>query len=245
MNEIVRQLPLGVRLPDRARFESFEPRANERVVEHLRGLAYGTIGEVTWLAGPAGGGKTHLLNAVCAAATTVGDDGAHAAAARRSAGIVPLAEALALGPELLEGRGGAGILCLDDVDSVLGDSAWELQLFRAYLRSEEQGGALVLSARQPPALVKFALPDLASRLGAAQVFQLRALDEAGQRDALRLRAGLRGLTLPDETLQYLQRRFPRDMRTLYQLLDTLDAAALEAQRRITVPFIREVLASRA
>jgi DnaA family protein len=244
MSDTMRQLPLGVRLPDRARFESFEPRNNERAIAHLRALAAGAAREVTWLAGPAGSGKTHLLNAVCAAVTTAGD-GAPGGTASRSTGIVPLAAALAPGPELLEGRGGAGILCLDDVDRVLGNGAWERELFRVYLRTEEQGGALLLSAQQPPALLKFALPDLASRLGAAQVFQLRALDEAGQRDALRLRAGLRGLTLPDETLHYLQSRFPRDMRTLYQLLDTLDAAALEAQRRITVPFIREVLASRA
>jgi hypothetical protein len=31
------------------------------------------------------------------------------------------------------------------------------------------------------------------------------------------------------------------MRRLYDLLDTLDLAALAAQRRLTVPFIREVL----
>jgi len=54
---------------------------------------------------------------------------------------------------------------------------------------------------------------------------------------------LRGLELPDETWHWLRRRFPRDMRTLYQLLDTLDEAALAAQRRLTVPFIREVLRS--
>ncbi len=31
------------------------------------------------------------------------------------------------------------------------------------------------------------------------------------------------------------------MRTLYDLLDTLDEASLVAQRRLTVPFIRTVL----
>jgi hypothetical protein len=31
------------------------------------------------------------------------------------------------------------------------------------------------------------------------------------------------------------------MGTLYQLLDTLDSAALVAQRRLTLPFIRSVL----
>ena len=48
-----------------------------------------------------------------------------------------------------------------------------------------------------------------------------------------------------ETWRWLQRRFPRDMRRLYELLDTLDEAALAAQRRLTVPFIREVLRAAA
>jgi DnaA family protein len=73
------------------------------------------------------------------------------------------------------------------------------------------------------------------------VFQLRVLDEAEQQAALQLRARVRGFELPEETLQWLQRRFPRDMRALYELLDTLDEAALAAQRRLTIPFIREVL----
>lgn len=73
------------------------------------------------------------------------------------------------------------------------------------------------------------------------MFALQPLDEAGRLEALRLRAHLRGVDLPDETVRFLQRRFPRDMQTLYRLLDTLDDAALAAQRRLTVPFVRGVL----
>jgi DnaA family protein len=98
-----------------------------------------------------------------------------------------------------------------------------------------------MAARPPPALLAWALPDLGSRCAAGAVLQLRALDEAEQQQALQLRARLRGFELPEETSRWLQRRFPRDMRRLYGLLDTLDEAALAAQRRLTVPFIREVL----
>jgi len=70
---------------------------------------------------------------------------------------------------------------------------------------------------------------------------LRPLDEAGEHEALRRRAAQRGLDLPDETTRYLLRRFPRDMRTLGKLLDEIDVAALSAQRRLTVPFVREIL----
>jgi len=80
-----------------------------------------------------------------------------------------------------------------------------------------------------------------SRFGASAIFQLCVLDESDQREALRLRAHLRGLELPLETARWLQRRFPRDMHSLYGLLDALDEAAIVAQRRLTVPFIREVL----
>ncbi|HUA88097.1 MAG TPA: DnaA regulatory inactivator Hda, partial [Steroidobacteraceae bacterium] len=74
--------------------------------------------------------------------------------------------------------------------------------------------------------------------------QLRPLDEGEQEQALMLRARARGFELPEETLQWLLRRFPRDMGSLYELLDTLDQAQLAAQRRLTIPFIREVLGGR-
>ena len=47
-----------------------------------------------------------------------------------------------------------------------------------------------------------------------------------------------GWNCREESALYLQRRFPRDLPTLYELLDTIDEAALQAQRRLTVPFIR-------
>ncbi len=84
-------------------------------------------------------------------------------------------------------------------------------------------------------------------------FNLTPLDVAAPLNELRarvpgktLRAGgqlvaARGLELPAETLQYLQRRFARDMASLHALLERLDAASLEAQRPLTVPFIRQVL----
>jgi DnaA family protein len=62
---------------------------------------------------------------------------------------------------------------------------------------------------------------------------------------MRLRAQQRGLELPAETLDYLMKRMPRDLRSLFELLDELDEASLVAQRRLTVPFIRDALERRA
>jgi DnaA family protein len=70
---------------------------------------------------------------------------------------------------------------------------------------------------------------------------LQPLEEPEQIAALQLRAQLRGLELPDETAQFMLRRLPRDMAHLYDFLDQLDQASLIAQRRLTVPFVKEVL----
>ena len=226
----MRQLPLGVRLPDRAVFASFLPARNTEAVEHARRIASGDAAGTVWLCGSGGAGKTHLLQAICALASE-----------KMRAGYVPLAELGRLGPGVLEGLPQLQCLCLDDVDEVAGRLDWERGIFGLMREIEEAGGRLVAAAEAPPALLKWALPDLGSRFAASAVFQLRGLDEEEQQAALQLRARLRGFELPEETSRWLQRRFPRDMRKLYELLDTLDEAALVAQRRLTVPFIRQVL----
>jgi DnaA family protein len=226
------QLPLGVRLADRAVFGSFLPAHNAEALQHLQRVAAGAAGTLTWLCGPRGAGKTHLLQAACAAASE-----------RMRAGYVPLAAIATLGVGVLEGLPQMQCLCLDDVDRVTGQLVWERGIFGLLREMEEGGARLILAAQVPPALLGWALADLGSRCAAGAVFQLRLLEEEQQHAALQLRARLRGLELPDETWHWLRKRFPRDMRTLYELLDTLDEAALAAQRRLTVPFIREVLRS--
>jgi DnaA-homolog protein len=228
----MRQIPLGVRLADRAVFGSFLPAHNTEALEHLQRLAGGAAGALTWLCGPPGSGKTHLLQAACAAASE-----------HMRAGYVPLADVAALGVGVLDGLPQMQCLSLDDVDRVAGQLDWERGIFALLREIEESGARLILAAQVPPALLDWALADLGSRCAAAAVFQLRLLGEEEQHAALQLRARLRGLELPDETWHWLRKRFPRDMRTLYQLLDRLDEAALSAQRRLTVPFIREVLRS--
>lgn len=226
----MQQLPLGVRLPDRAVFASFLPARNGQAVDHLRRMADAQIAGTSWICGPHGAGKTHLLHAVSAQAS-----------ATLRTGYLPLKDLTRFGTDVLEGLRQLECLCIDDIDAVVGQRDWERAIFGVLQGVEESGGRLIAAAESPPALLQWALPDLGSRFSASAVFQLRLLDEAEQQAALQLRARLRGVELPDETSRWLQRRYPRDMRKLYELLDTLDEAALVAQRRLTIPFIREVL----
>jgi len=224
----MQQLPLGVSIQDRATFASFYAGSNSLVVERLRSLAYGDRG-VIWLWGATGSGRSHLLQAACAAA-----------GARRTA-YLPLSELGEGATDFLADVRLLDLLCIDDIDSLIGRRDVELALFSAYRSLDERGGGLIVAADQPPVGLSWVLADIRSRFGAAEIFQLKPLDEEGEREALRLRAVSRGLDLPDETARYLLRRFPRDMRTLGRLLDTIDVASLSAQRRLTIPFVKSIL----
>jgi len=228
----MRQLPLAVRLRERATFDSFVAGANAELLLRLRALAAGA-GGICWVWGSAGSGRSHVLQAVCAAVQPP-----------RRAAYLPLGEFGPIDADWLAGWGPVDCLCIDDLPRALGDAARERALFNLFREREERGASLVVSADAPPAAQRWLLPDIASRFGGSAVFELHALDEAGQGEALRRRAALRGVELPEDTLRWVQRRWPRDMRALCELLDTLDDAALAAQRRLTVPFIREVVGDR-
>lgn len=228
----MRQIPLAMRLRERAVFDSFVPGDNAPVLAQLQAAAGGDLPRVYWLYGPVGSGKSHLLQATCTCALEAG----------RAAAYLPLSELRDFGPDVLQGWSDAVLVALDGLPAVVGRRDWEQALFALYRASEERGATLIAAATGPAAQLSFALPDLASRLASALPLSLQPLDERAQRQALQWRARARGLELPDESARYLQRHFRRDLPTLCRLLDTIDSAALQAQRRLTVPFIREVLA---
>jgi DnaA family protein len=220
----MKQLSLGVRLRANAVFDSFAPGVNSELVAALRSPTVPAV----WLWGTSGSGKTHLLQAVCAA------EGAAAA-------YFPLDRRTALPPEALAGFEACHVLCLDDVDAIAGDLAWEQALFRLVNEAAELRTRLIFAAGTPPRQAAWTLDDWRSRAAACVVYQLRELDDAGRVDALQRSAAQRGLQLPPETCDYLLRRTPRDLHSLFEVLDHLDEASLVAQRRLTVPFIRAAL----
>ena len=224
----MKQWALGVQLRADAVFESFWPGPNGEIVAALKKPDTVPL----WLWGPRGSGKTHLLQAVCAAAG-------------EAAAYFPLDRSLALPPEALSGFERTRVLCVDDADEVAGDPAWEKALFRLFNDAAELRTRLVFAATVPPRQAEWSLEDWRSRAGACVVYQLRELDDEGRIEALRLRAAQRGLQLPYETSEYLLKRVPRDLPSLFDILDRLDQASLAAQRRLTIPFIRDALEKHA
>jgi DnaA family protein len=222
------QLALPLQLADHAVFASYLATGNETLVATLLDIANGIDKHGCWFWGAPSTGKTHLLQASC---ETAGD----------RATYVPLSMLTAAGPQVLDGLASRELICIDDIQRVVGDSAWEAALFDLCNQVTDSGGQLVVAANSAPRECPIVLADLQSRLARLPVFQIQSLGETERAQALQLRSRHRGLELPDDTARYLLTRSRRDMASLYEVLDRLDKEALRAKRRLTIPFARTVL----
>jgi len=225
------QLPLALRWPAQQRFDSFVTgEGNETALALARGAAQG---ESAWIyfAGPPGSGKSHLLLAACA----------EASARDRHAQYVSLAK-LAGGQEAaIRSLGGSDLLALDDIGAIAGSAQAEHALFDLYNRCKVEKSTLLFVAGAPPAQLGIGLPDLVSRLSSCTQATLKPLDDAARREAVRRRAQARGLDLDEAVLDWLFAHTARDLGSQTELLERIDRAALAAQRRVTVPFLRNLL----
>lgn len=225
-----RQLTLKVQLRDDATFDNFlAPEALAPLVASLQGQLQPGGEALIYLFGGADGGKSHLLQAAC-----------HSGGAR--AVYLPLAELVGFSPqEVLEGMEGMSLVCLDDIEAVLGNEAWELALFHFFNRARALDCRLLIGAKSPPRVLGVGLADLKSRLSWGIVYQLPPVTDEYKQRILQFRAGARGLALPADVATYIVSRAPRELGTLLALLDRLDEASLAEKRALSIPFVKKTL----
>lgn len=226
----VPQLPLALRYPPDQRLESFIA-APPGAIAQLRALAGVAGADWLYLAGAAGTGKTHLALALCAAAEQAG----------RRAAYLPLAAARGRLGDALAALEGNNVVAVDGLEAIAGDRDDEIALFDFHNRARSAGLNVLYTAREAPETLPLALPDLRSRLSQNTRLVLDPLDDASRAELLRDRAQRRGLVLEEAAIDWMLSRTDRNLASLLALLDRLDHESLAAQRRITVPFLRQVM----
>ena len=209
--------------------DNFFPAGNEEVFAAFNGWLNGNIDKsVLFLHGVIGSGRSHLLQAACR----------YISEKERPSIYVPAGEP-GISGEFISQLDPESTVCIDDLDQVVGDEHWEEAVLEVHERLLSSNGRLLLAALQPPRVLDLMLPDLATRLAAGAVYRIQPLTERELPRAMQLRARRRGLELPDEVVEYLLRRVPRNSEAIFDLLDRVDEAAFAKKRRLTVPFIRE------
>lgn len=229
----MQQLPLQLQPKESCSFSSFFPGSNQLLVEMLQNLFADDGEQQVFLWSAAGLGKSHLLQAVCQLA----------ASQQLTASYLPLDQMPGVTPEILEGIENLDLVAIDGLDAVVGQADWEQALFNLINLARTGDVRLLFAASKSPAELSLNLPDLQSRLSWGPVFQLKTLSDDEKRAALQSRASARGLELPDNVASYLLEHYPRDLFILFENMDKLDKASLVQQRRLTIPFVRDVLNS--
>lgn len=224
------QLPLNIRIQDEMTFDSFFVGKNIAVVTYLQAIAAGRE-QYAYIWGDGGVGCSHLLQAIC---NEAGERG-------YTASYLPLTRHHEWTPSLLEDLESLRVVCLDDIDLVAGKRKWEEALMNLYNRLRDCAHGFVIAGATPPNELPIQLADLKSRLAWGSVFYVASLSDAEKIEALQLRAEKRGFSLPTEVAQFLLKRVSRNTGELFATLNQLDEASLGAKRRLTIPFVKEIL----
>lgn len=230
------QLTLRFGWRDGFRFSNFYEASNESAVHFLKSINLSSDDisgndHFAYYWGSSGAGKSHLLQAAC---QQVAESG-------HSVAYLPLADFEDLNSEMFGGLEQLSLICIDDVQMIAGNDAWEEALFHLYNRVHEAKKFLLVAGNVAPNALSIKLPDLLSRLSWGPVFHLQKLTDDEKIQALRLRAEGWGFELPNEVAQFLIHRSPRDMISLFNLLDRLDEASLSQHRKLTIPFVKSLL----
>lgn len=159
-----------------------------------------------------------------------------------AAGTWPFRTAILAGPP----RSGKSLIARWFVENGAGeaiddaDRMDETALFHRWNRAQESGTPLLLVSGAAGGW-KIALPDLASRLGAALHLEIGAPDDAMLGELIQLHAELRGLPLGGDALAYLAARAERSHMGTEQLVATIDRLSLERKQAPTLSIWRDAL----
>jgi len=225
------QLPLAIQLNTKLSFENFVCPDDEFLLTTLTQFSSNTGESLIYLWGAEGSGKSHLLHAVCQ----------HAAGEDLSVHYLPLAEMIEYPVDVLNGLQDYDVLCIDDLQMIVARPQWQQAIFNLFNQVREKNGKMLFSADANPKELGLVLNDLVSRLEWGIVFHLHELNDEQKMQALYMRANMRGLSLTDEVVDYILRHFARDTSAIFELLDHLDRQSLISKRRITIPFIKDVI----
>lgn len=227
----MKQIALDVGLASSPTFANYFAGPNDAALKHLELWAGSTLRSPvpTYLWGETGSGKTHLLHAAVHALQQLGAK-------------VGWMDASTLEPADFDAAWSAVVLDECHLYTAVQQQAAFNWFVNATSSADGRPRCVLAAGNLPPADLALR-DDLRSRLGWGHVFELHPLSEAQRRSVLRTEADARGVSLSDEVIDFMLRRFSRDLSSLMELLSQLDGYALQTKRAITVPLIKAMLDS--
>lgn len=229
------QMPLKIGLRDDACFETFvtEKESLALALNALQSALIKDSGSAYYLFGNGGTGKTHLLQAACRFVTE------HS----KTSVFLPISDdSLPLIADVLMGLEQMPLVCLDDIDEKIGDAKWELALANLLTKSSVQGHTVLLSGTTAINDWNIKTQELAKALMNVLPIQMQSLEDKSEViAALQKHSTKMGFELPNEVGNFLVKQFSTDLQELLAVLKLLEQATLVEKRRLTLPFVKQVL----
>ena len=214
------QLTLDIELRDDATFANYIGVAADKLQQKFSSLV-----DWTYVWGPPGSGRSHLLQACC----------------HHYDASIYLCGLKGHKIDVLQGLESIDLICIDDVDEILGYDGWEEALFHLMNAVKDQGKRIILSSEQQASALPVKLPDLRSRLISATSIETIDLSDEEKLQVLTQRAHSRGFRLGEDVGRFILRRSSRDMRQLLDLLQRLELETLRQGKTVTIPFVKQTL----
>lgn len=228
---MAQQLPLHFEFRANQTFTDFFPGANQEIVAHLQQCIAGLGEQQIFLWGKSGQGKTHLLQACCHQAQNQ----------NLSSFYFDLSHAGLPDPLMLNGLDEYDVVCFDNIECIAGNAAWELAFFNFFNRHRDRGHQLIVSASSAPNDLGIQLPDLKTRLNWGLTLKIQPLSDSDRISALIFKADQMGFEIAPQAGRFLLTHYDRDLASLWNLLEKLDKASLAAKRKLTIPFLKQIL----
>ena len=211
---------------------SFDSFYASKLNKHLLSLLQNnTFKDDLLIFGTKDSGKTYLLQALCNYFSNQG----------KSSFYLPMKQAKELSVDILESLESMELVCIDGIESIVGNKVWEIGLFNLINRSLNSENRLIFTSSKNIDVMNFELKDLDSRLRKIQSHELYALADDEILSALKHIANLRSIELGSKEAQYLLTYANRNISDLVQILESLDQLSMEMKRKITIPLIKEVI----
>ena len=226
------QVPLQFEFQTNLTFASFFPGNNAEIVNQLLAMAGAGTEQQIYIWGDKSIGKSHLLQACCQQAKAEGKDPFFLAF---DSDNLP-------SPKILEGLENVDLVCFDDIQNIAGHTDWEHGLFAFYNSHRQNNHKLLLAADCPPKYLPYALPDLKTRMAWGLTLKIQPLQDEQIIEALSFKARYLGFDIPPKVGQFLLSHYVHDLPSLWLLLEKIDRATLAAQRKLTIPFLKQILA---
>jgi DnaA family protein len=202
------------------------------IIANLKALINAESESLIGLWGASDSGKTHLINASAHFARLQGT----------SFQLYDGRELAQCDADDFEELVTCQVLAVDNLDALCGILNWEERFYQIINICKDGALHLIFTLSQNPSQLNCRLADFQSRLSWGLLLQLQLTGEKEIGEVIRLRAGMLGIELSKEAIAYLLVHYPRQLSKQIEILGVLDRASLSAQKKITVPLIKQALA---